>query len=294
MPAKRDEFRLADPHRQLPAAPAAAAAQPRQLHHLARPADALAGAEGRSARRGRVSRASPARQPLFNDDGSVAGVQLGDMGIEKNGEPGPNYTPGAEIRARTTVIAEGARGSLAKQLIRRFGLDAHSCPQTYGLGMKELWQLPAGRVEPGLIQHTLGWPLDSGTYGGSFIYHLDKNRVYVGFVVGLDYEDPRLSPFEAFQQFKHHPTREAVARGRRDPGRRRAHHRRRRLAVDSAPGDAGRHADRRLRRRREPAQDQRHPPGDPLRHAGRGAPGRGRLARRASMRAGAPRRAARS
>jgi electron-transferring-flavoprotein dehydrogenase len=109
------------------------------------------------------------------------------------------------VRARITVVAEGARGSLAKQLIRRFGLDARSSPQSYGLGMKELWQLPEGRAQPGLVQHTLGWPLDSRTYGGSFIYHLDKNRVYVGFVVGLDYEDPRLAPFEAFQQFKHHP-----------------------------------------------------------------------------------------
>jgi electron-transferring-flavoprotein dehydrogenase len=102
-------------------------------------------------------------------------------------------------------VAEGARGSLAKQLIRRFSLDARSSPQSYGLGMKELWQLPEGRVQPGLIQHTLGWPLDPRTYGGSFIYHLDQNRLYVGFVVGLDYEDPRLAPFEAFQQFKHHP-----------------------------------------------------------------------------------------
>ncbi|HEY6484676.1 MAG TPA: electron transfer flavoprotein-ubiquinone oxidoreductase [Steroidobacteraceae bacterium] len=144
-------------------------------------------------------------EALFNEDQSVAGVRLGDMGIEKNGEPGPNYAPGAEIRARTTVIAEGARGSLAKELIRRYALDARSCPQTYGLGMKELWQLPPGRIETGLIQHTLGWPLDHRTYGGSFIYHLDNDRVYVGFVVGLDYEDPRLSPFEAFQQFKHHP-----------------------------------------------------------------------------------------
>jgi electron-transferring-flavoprotein dehydrogenase len=142
---------------------------------------------------------------LVNSDGSIAGVQLGDMGLEKDGRPGPNYTPGAEVRARTTVVAEGARGSLAKQLIRRFGLDARSSPQSYGLGMKELWQLPEGRVRPGHIQHTLGWPLDPRTYGGSFIYHLDKNRVYVGFVVGLDYEDPRLSPFEAFQQFKNHP-----------------------------------------------------------------------------------------
>jgi electron-transferring-flavoprotein dehydrogenase len=143
--------------------------------------------------------------PLVTPDGVVTGVQLGDMGLGKDGKPGPNYTPGAEVRARITVVAEGARGSLAKQLIRRFGLDARSSPQSYGLGMKELWQLPEGRVQPGLIQHTLGWPLDSRTYGGSFIYHLDKNRVYVGFVVGLDYEDPRLMPFEAFQQFKHHP-----------------------------------------------------------------------------------------
>jgi electron-transferring-flavoprotein dehydrogenase len=146
-----------------------------------------------------------AATPLLTPEGIVAGVQLGDMGLGKDGKPGPNYTPGPEVRARTTVVAEGARGSLAKQLIRRFGLDAGSSPQSYGLGMKELWQLPEGRVQPGLIQHTLGWPLDSRTYGGSFIYHLDKNRVYVGFVVGLDYEDPRLTPFEAFQQFKHHP-----------------------------------------------------------------------------------------
>ncbi|HET9106509.1 MAG TPA: electron transfer flavoprotein-ubiquinone oxidoreductase [Steroidobacteraceae bacterium] len=146
-----------------------------------------------------------AAAPLLTAEGSVAGVQLGDMGRGKDGRPGPSYTPGAEVRARTTVVAEGARGSLAKQLIRHFGLDARSAPQSYGLGMKELWQLPEGRVQPGLIQHTLGWPLDSRTYGGSFIYHLDGNRAYVGFVVGLDYEDPRLTPFEAFQQFKHHP-----------------------------------------------------------------------------------------
>jgi electron-transferring-flavoprotein dehydrogenase len=154
-----------------------------------------------------------AAEPLFNADESVAGVRLGDMGIAKDGKHGPNYTPGPEIRAKTTVIAEGARGSIAKQLIRRFGLDARSCPQSYGLGLKELWQLPEGRVEPGLIQHSLGWPLDSRTYGGSFIYHLDNNRAYVGFVVGLDYEDPRLSPFEAFQQFKHHPSVKSFLEG---------------------------------------------------------------------------------
>jgi len=154
-----------------------------------------------------------AAAPLYESDERVAGVRLGDMGLERNGEPGPGYQAGADIRARITVIAEGARGSLAKQLIRRFSLDARACPQSYGLGMKELWQLPKGRVEPGLIQHSLGWPLDSRTYGGSFIYHLDADRVYVGFVVGLDYEDPRLSPFEAFQQFKHHPTVKPLLEG---------------------------------------------------------------------------------
>lgn len=154
-----------------------------------------------------------AAEVLFTDGGAVAGVRIGDMGIEKNGEPGPNFAPGPEIRAKTTVIAEGCRGSLAKVLIRKFGLDRESDPQTFALGMKELWQLPPGRVEPGLIQHSVGWPLDSGTYGGSFIYHLDNDRVYVGYVVGLDYVDPRLRPFEAFQQFKHHPSVKPLLEG---------------------------------------------------------------------------------
>jgi electron-transferring-flavoprotein dehydrogenase len=151
--------------------------------------------------------------PLFNEDGSVAGVQIGDMGIEKSGEPGPNYAPGPEVRARITVLAEGCRGSITKQLIQRYALDADCDPQTYGLGFKELWQLPPGRVEPGLIQHSIGWPLDTKTYGGSFLYHLDNDRVYIGYVVGLDYEDPRLQPFEAFQQFKHHPSIKALLEG---------------------------------------------------------------------------------
>jgi electron-transferring-flavoprotein dehydrogenase len=205
VPAKRDEFRLLTRKASLPLP------IPGQLHNrgnfivslglltawLARKAESL-GVD--------VFPGFAASLPLFDDTGAVAGVQLGDMGVAKNGEPGPNYAPGAEVRAKTTIVAEGARGSLAKQLIQRFKLDARSDPQSYGLGMKELWQLPAGRVEAGLIQHTLGWPLDSRTYGGSFIYHLDADRAYVGFVVGLDYEDPRLSAFEAFQQFKHHPS----------------------------------------------------------------------------------------
>jgi electron-transferring-flavoprotein dehydrogenase len=147
-----------------------------------------------------------AAAPLFDSYGAVTGVRIGDMGVDKDGQPGPNFAPGPEIRAKTTIMAEGCRGSVSKILIRRFALDKGKSPQTYGLGFKELWQLPQGRVEPGLIQHTVGWPMDTATYGGSFMYHLDQDRLYVGFVVGLDYSDPRFQPFEAFQQFKNHPS----------------------------------------------------------------------------------------
>ena len=206
-----------------------------------------------------------AAQPLFNDDGSVAGVQIGDVGIERSGEPGPNFAPGPEIRARITVLAEGCRGSISKQLIKRYALDADCDPQTYGLGFKELWQLPPGRVEPGLIQHSIGWPLDSGTYGGSFLYHLDNDRVYVGYVVGLDYRDPRLKPFEAFQQFKHHPSIKPLFEG----GEILASGARTIAAggwqsLPNAGGRCGRYAQR--------GQDQGHPPSHPLRHARCGAP----------------------
>ena len=139
------------------------------------------------------------------EDGRVAGIRIGDMGLDRDRKPGPNYAPGADIRAGTTVLAEGCRGSVTKQVVARLGLADGREPQTYGLGIKELWQLPPGRAEPGLIQHTVGWPVDSRTYAGSFVYHLDRDRVYVGYVSGLDYEDPRFKPFEAFQQFKHHP-----------------------------------------------------------------------------------------
>ncbi len=114
------------------------------------------------------------------------------------------YTQGIDIRAPLTVLGEGCRGSLSKQLIARYGLDRGVDPQTYGIGLKELWQLPTGHGEPGKVVHTLGWPLDPATYGGSFLYHLDGDRVAVGFVVGLDYRDPMFSPWEAFQQFKRH------------------------------------------------------------------------------------------
>ncbi len=154
----------------------------------------------------------PARRALVEGAGAearVIGVRCGDMGREADGtpdgRPGENFAPGVDIHAKTTILAEGCRGSVSKELIARFHLDRDATPQTYGLGFKELWQLPAGRTTPGLIQHTVGWPLDSATYGGSFVYHLDQDRLYIGFVIGLDYADPRFSPFEAFQQFKHHP-----------------------------------------------------------------------------------------
>ncbi len=154
-----------------------------------------------------------AAEALFDDSGAVKGVRIGDMGLEKSGEPGPNYALGPEIHAKVTMFCEGCRGSTSKQLIKRFKLDAGKSPQTYGLGFKELWQLPPNRVQPGLIQHSIGWPLDNRTYGGSFLYHLDHDRVYVGFVVGLDYEDPRLKPFEAFQQFKNHAAIKDLLKG---------------------------------------------------------------------------------
>ena len=154
-----------------------------------------------------------AAEALFDAAGAVKGVRIGDMGIEKNGERGPNFALGPEIHAKITMLCEGCRGSTSKQLIARYHLDAGKSPQTYGLGFKEFWQLPSGRVQPGLIQHTAGWPLDNSIYGGSFLYHLNKDRVYVGFVVGLDYADPRFKPFEAFQQWKNHPDIKSLLKG---------------------------------------------------------------------------------
>lgn len=142
----------------------------------------------------------------YAEDGSVGGVIIGDMGVNREGQPKDTYMQGIEIHAPLTVMAEGCRGHLSKQLITKFNLDADSDPQAYGVGIKELWQVAPGKCKPGLVQHSLGWPLDRSTYGGSFIYHMDKDRVAVGFVCALDYSDPEFSPFEAFQQFKHHPS----------------------------------------------------------------------------------------
>jgi electron-transferring-flavoprotein dehydrogenase len=146
-----------------------------------------------------------AAKVLYDDNGRVRGVATGDMGVGKDGEPTERYTPGVELIARETLFAEGCRGSLTKTLIRRFHLrDGHD-PQTYGLGLKELWEVAPERHQPGLVVHTIGWPLDGSTYGGSFLYHLEDRQVAVGFVIGLDYHNPFLNPFEEFQRFKTHP-----------------------------------------------------------------------------------------
>ncbi|MGO4279763.1 electron-transferring-flavoprotein dehydrogenase [Cupriavidus sp. OV038] len=147
----------------------------------------------------------PAAEVLYNDDGSVKGVATGNLGINKEGEPTENFQLGMELHAKYTIFAEGARGHLGKQLIAKYQLDAGKDPQSYGIGLKELWEIDPAKHQPGLVIHTAGWPLDPATYGGSFLYHMEDNKVAVGFVVGLDYTNPWLSPFEEFQRFKTHP-----------------------------------------------------------------------------------------
>ncbi len=146
-----------------------------------------------------------AASELLEENGRIVGVATGDMGVEKSGEHGGNYQPGMELRATYTLFAEGCRGSLSKQVMQRFGLRDGKDPQTYALGVKELWEIPAERHKPGLIEHTIGWPLDSATYGGSWLYHWGDRMVSYGFVVGLDYANPWLSPFDEMQRFKTHP-----------------------------------------------------------------------------------------
>ena len=147
----------------------------------------------------------PASEVLYREDGSVKGVATQDMGVGRDGKPKASFEPGVELHARITVFAEGCRGHLTKTLFERFDLRAGVDPQTYGIGIKELWEIDPAQHQQGLIVHTLGWPLDRSTYGGSFLYHLEDNQVAVGFVVGLDYTNPHLSPFEEFQRFKTHP-----------------------------------------------------------------------------------------
>ncbi|MBB1649028.1 MULTISPECIES: electron transfer flavoprotein-ubiquinone oxidoreductase [Delftia] len=146
-----------------------------------------------------------AAEVLYNEDGSVKGVATGNMGIGKDGEPTGEFQLGMELHAKYTIFAEGARGHLGKQIIAKYQLDAGKDPQSYGLGIKELWEIDPARHKPGFVMHTAGWPMDSKTYGGAFLYHLDDNKVTLGFITGLDYANPYLSPFEEFQRWKTHP-----------------------------------------------------------------------------------------
>jgi electron-transferring-flavoprotein dehydrogenase len=152
---------------------------------------------------------------LWNTDGSVRGVATGDIGIGRDGKPNGRYQPGMALHGRQTIFAEGCRGSLTKILLDHFKLDAGADPQTYAIGIKELWEVDPSFHVPGLVMHTVGWPLDTRTYGGSFLYHLDPNLISVGFVVGLDYKNPYLNPYGELQRFKLHPAvRGIFERGR--------------------------------------------------------------------------------
>ena len=148
----------------------------------------------------------PAAEILYDENGAVMGVATGNMGVGKDGEPTENFQLGMELHAKYTIFSEGARGSLGRQLMRKFNLDEGRDPQAYGLGIKELWEIDPAKHKDGLVIHTAGWPLNAQTYGGSFLYHLPNHQVAVGFIVGLDYGNPYLSPFEEFQRYKTHPS----------------------------------------------------------------------------------------
>jgi electron-transferring-flavoprotein dehydrogenase len=147
----------------------------------------------------------PAAEVLYNENGSVRGVATGNMGVGKDGEPTENFQLGMELLGKYTVFAEGARGHLGRQLISRFKLDEGRDPQTYGLGVKEVWEIDPKRHQPGFVLHTAGWPMKSDTYGGAFLYHMEDNKISMGFITGLDYSNPYLSPFEEMQRWKLHP-----------------------------------------------------------------------------------------
>ena len=155
----------------------------------------------------------PASEILFKEDGTVKGIATQDMGLDKDGKEKDSYEPGMELHAKVTVFAEGCRGHLGKQLIKKFELDKNKNPQQYGIGFKEIWEVDKDKHEEGLVMHTAGWPLDNNTYGGSFIYHAENKQIYLGYVIGLDYKNPYLSPFDEFQQFKTHPAIKKMIEG---------------------------------------------------------------------------------
>ncbi|SLN34089.1 electron transfer flavoprotein-ubiquinone oxidoreductase [Oceanibacterium hippocampi] len=157
-----------------------------------------------------------AAEVLYNEDGSVKGVATGDMGISRSGEQKSTFEPGVELHAKYTIFAEGCRGSLTKGLFEKFGLRENADPQTYGIGIKELWEIDPAKHKQGLVVHSFGYPMDTSTYGGAFMYHLEDNQVSIGLVVALDYQNPHLSPFDEFQRLKNHPAfREFLEGGKR-------------------------------------------------------------------------------
>ncbi|MFM2398658.1 MAG: hypothetical protein RL341_815, partial [Pseudomonadota bacterium] len=147
-----------------------------------------------------------AAEVLYNDSGAVKGVATGNLGVGKDGEPTDNFQPGMELHAKYTLFSEGSRGHLGKRLIAKFKLDAGKDPQSYAIGVKELWEIDPAKHKPGLVVHTAGWPMENDTYGGGFLYHLENNQVTLGLVTGLDYKNPWLSPFEEMQRWKTHPS----------------------------------------------------------------------------------------
>jgi electron-transferring-flavoprotein dehydrogenase len=154
-----------------------------------------------------------ASELLFSEDGSIKGIATNDMGLDINSQKKESFEPGIELHAKVTVFAEGCRGHLGKQLIKKYNLSENSDPQQYGIGLKEIWEVPDENHDEGLVLHSTGWPLNNDTYGGSFLYHAENNQIYIGFVVGLDYSNPYLSPFEEFQRFKTHPTISKILKG---------------------------------------------------------------------------------
>jgi len=155
----------------------------------------------------------PASEILYHDDRSVKGIVTQDMGLDKDGNKKDGYEPGMELHAKVTVFAEGCRGHLGKQLINKFELDKGKDPQQYGIGFKEIWEIEEKKHDEGLVMHTAGWPLDNKTYGGSFMYHAENKQIFLGYVIGLDYKNPHLSPFDEFQRFKTHPAIKKVIEG---------------------------------------------------------------------------------
>jgi len=158
-----------------------------------------------------------AKEILYDDnDDNVTGVATGDMGVEKNGEKGASFEPGIELLAKYTLFAEGCRGHLGKELIKKYNLDEGKMPQSYGIGLKEIWEIEEAKHNEGSIMHSAGWPLENNVYGGSFLYHMEKNQISLGFVMGLDYENPYISPYQEFQKFKTHPKiKDILKNGRR-------------------------------------------------------------------------------